>query len=127
MTVTAAWRPRLYISGPMTGYPDSNYPKFRQAAKAIRAAGWDVIDPSEHFEGRRDLPRHKFLAADVYDLITKCRGIVLLEKWYDAEGSLLEAQIAFDQGYCFYDWLSPAWPILPADMNEVREALSFAG
>jgi hypothetical protein len=35
----------LYIAGPMTGIPDSNYPAFNQAEIELRAAGYDVLNP----------------------------------------------------------------------------------
>lgn len=39
--------PRLYLSGPITGYPDLNFPAFRQAAVQLRRFGYTVISPIE--------------------------------------------------------------------------------
>lgn len=99
-----AFRPVLYISGPMTGCPENNYPAFRACAKALRLEGWEVVDPSEHFDGELGLPRHKYLAVDVVQLIEECTGIVLLDYWPNSEGAQLEAQIALDRGYALYRW-----------------------
>jgi len=90
----------------MTLYPDFNYPEFRKVSAALRADGWTVIDPSEFFGGRTDLPRHKYLAADVASLIDNARGIVLLMGWSLSEGAKLEAQIALDRGYVLFTWIS---------------------
>ena len=38
---------RIYVSGPMTGRPDNNYPAFDAAAKRLRDAGHFVINPAE--------------------------------------------------------------------------------
>lgn len=37
----------LYISGPITGMPDLNFPAFHAAAAALRAAGYTVTNPAE--------------------------------------------------------------------------------
>ena len=37
---------RLYIAGPMTGLPDSNYPAFFRAADQFASAGHDPINPA---------------------------------------------------------------------------------
>lgn len=98
----------IYISGPMTGLPNSNYDAFTICAIQLRSLGHEVLNPAEHFEGRQDLPRHKFLAADVVSLVQQCKEIVLLQGWEQSEGSKLEAQIGIDLGYQFYAWY-PLW------------------
>jgi hypothetical protein len=37
----------LYLAGPMSGLPDSNYPAFHAAAAALRTAGHTVLNPAE--------------------------------------------------------------------------------
>lgn len=39
---------RIYIAGPMSGYPNWNYDAFHAAAKKLRAEGWIVHSPAEN-------------------------------------------------------------------------------
>lgn len=116
-------KPVLYISGPMTNYPQSNYPAFDLAARCLRAQGWEVINPAEHFEGRRDLPLHKYMAEDVLALTFKCRGIVLLQAWEWSQGARLEAQIAVNRGYDLYVFYAPEQALMPVSREDVEAFL----
>ena len=39
---------RIYIAGPMSGWPDNNYPAFNTKAAELRAEGWAVENPAEN-------------------------------------------------------------------------------
>ena len=39
---------RIYIAGPMSGWPDNNYPAFNAKAEELRAEGWAVENPAEN-------------------------------------------------------------------------------
>lgn len=41
----------LYLSGPMTGLPEFNYPAFRDAAERLRDVGYSVYNPAEGAAG----------------------------------------------------------------------------
>jgi hypothetical protein len=83
---------RLYLSGPMSGLPDLNFPVFHAAAAALRADGWTVINPAEittdHGARWEDC-----LRLDIAQLVT-CEAIALLPGWEKSEGATLEAHIA---------------------------------
>lgn len=103
---------RLYLAGPMTGLPEYNYPAFRAAAKAWRAAGWDVIDPTEGFDGRTDLPYRTYVERHVRRLRT-ADAIALLDGWDGptSRGAVWERAIATCLfGLPCYDASTPVTP-----------------
>ena|ERR1700735_501470 len=44
---------RIYLAGPMQGFPDFNFPRFNAVAKALRQGGHEVFNPAE-----KDIERH---------------------------------------------------------------------
>jgi hypothetical protein len=103
--------------------PLDNYPAFRECARWLRGAGLPVVDPSEHFEGARGLPRYKYLATDFERLITECKVIVLLYGWQDSEGAQIEAQIGLNRGYDFFGFI-PDLGLTPYKREEVEADLT---
>ena len=92
---------KVYLAGPMRGYPEYNFPRFREAAAQLREMGYDVLSPAEldeeldGFDGttewqgtikeamKRDLPS-----------VLSCDAVVLLEGWQNSQGAKLEAHVA---------------------------------
>jgi len=102
-----AQRLRIYMSGPMTGQDDHNFPAFHAAAKRFRQAGWEVANPAENFDGRTDLPREMYLRADMV-MLAQCDAIALLPGWERSRGATLEAVLASELGLQFFDAWSGA-------------------
>jgi len=80
---------------------DFNFPAFNDAATRWRAAGWDVCNPAEHFDGRTDLARHEYMRKDIEELL-KCDAIVMLSGWFDSNGAQLEYKVAKEIGLDVY-------------------------
>lgn len=96
---------RLYISGPMTGYPDHNHGTFNHVANVIRDRyKLDCFNPAENFDGMFDLPRHVYMLEDIKGLLT-CDSIVMLPGWEKSKGALLEIEIAREINFKIYKWL----------------------
>lgn len=98
---------RVYISGPMTGYPDFNFPAFFAAEARLRALGLEPVNPARLNPGPHPAVNatpaaHKAyhqqcLRADVRALCD-CELLVLLPGWELSEGAQLELHIAHRLG-----------------------------
>ncbi|MCL8299427.1 DUF4406 domain-containing protein [Pseudomonas mosselii] len=83
---------RVYISGPMTGFPDFNYPAFNAAAADLRAAGVHVENPAEN-------PKPPcgtwlgFMRLAVAQ-ISHCDYVVTLPGWAESRGARVEVELA---------------------------------
>lgn len=83
---------RIYIAGPMTGYPSLNFPAFHAEAAKLRAAGHEVINPAE-VNPDTTMPWAQCMRKDIAELVT-CDAIRLLPGWEDSKGATLEHHIA---------------------------------
>jgi hypothetical protein len=94
---------RVYISGPMSGLPDLNFPAFHGAAKRLRAAGHDVVSPAE-MDDPEDTTEHDwgwYLRRDLKALVD-CEAVVVLPGWKDSKGARLETSVAAQLGMPLY-------------------------
>lgn len=87
---------RLYIAGPMTGYPHNNYPAFNEAAAKLRAVGFLVENPAENPEP----PCGTWLGymRMAVRQLSICDGVVLLPNWHNSKGARAEFRLATDMG-----------------------------
>jgi len=81
---------RIYLSGPMTGIPDHNFPAFHEWAARLRAQGHAVVSPAELGEGKTWA---ECLRLDIRELCT-CDAIALIPGWEGSRGAHLELHIA---------------------------------
>jgi nucleoside 2-deoxyribosyltransferase len=120
---------KVYIAGPMTSLPEFNFPAFNAAAAAWRAAGWDVLNPAESFDGRTDLAYRDYVLHDI-DLLLQCDAIAMLPGWdgANARGSVWEWGLAQKiLGIAVYDATKVVAaenvaPKKPADETILQEA-----
>ena len=87
----------FYLSGPMTGHDDFNFPKFHQVAKMLRKSGYSVFNPAESFEGRTDLAWTTYMEAD-YDAILDSSAVMVMEGWESSIGCVMELLVAVSTG-----------------------------
>lgn len=89
---------RIYIAGPMRGYPDHNFPAFHRAAALGRSLGYDIINPAEEDEkapvSGTDTEKCRQYARRDTDLIFKCGGIAMLPGWWMSVGATAEVSLA---------------------------------
>lgn len=98
---------KVYLSGPMKGYPESNFPAFHSTAAALRAKGLEVVNPAEiepgvaqpdgeESPGWRDF-YNACLRADLKALMD-CQAIALMRGWEASNGANLELHVAHRVG-----------------------------
>lgn len=97
---------KVYLSGPMSGRPNDNFPTFHAFAAALRALGYDVVNPAEIDPGipkpADDSPEMRvfYLACLREDIkaLCDCHFIALLPGWEGSSGAHLELHIAHRLG-----------------------------
>lgn len=104
----------VYISGPMTGYPDLNQDTFRRVARLVQGVGYTAVIPHdiEAYPHSGDCPtaynenggaraaEHAatcYLRADLRAMLT-CDVVLLLDNWHTSVGARLEHDVAVTCG-----------------------------
>lgn len=89
----------IYISGPMTGLPDLNFPAFHVAAAELRAQGHTVVNPAEkQEEGQPDMTWSDYMRIDLR-MMMDCDTIHMLPGWQESRGAKLEYMVAAELGF----------------------------
>lgn len=83
---------KLYISGPMNRHTDLNRATFNEAAKKLRAEGYEVINPADIDLGKgaswQDYMREALRG------LADADGLCLLRGWRSFRGAQLENHLA---------------------------------
>lgn len=97
---------KVYLSGPMTGLPEFNFPAFHAGAAELRAAGYEVANPAEEdlndgfnpsIDDPADLDLRAALERDI-EAVLACDALVLLPGWMDSPGTAVEVLTARAMG-----------------------------
>jgi Domain of unknown function (DUF4406) len=107
---------KLYLAGPMRGYPEFNFPAFHEATAKLRAEGHEVFSPAEN-----DLKRygenfvkgttgkHEEIAKVGFDIrvalgedlawiCAEAEAVALMPGWINSAGARAEASTAYALG-----------------------------
>lgn len=84
---------KIYIAGPMTGLPESNYPAFHSAARRLRELGHTVLNPAENPVPPCGGTWQGYMRLALAQLV-QCECIVLLPGWSESKGALIERWLA---------------------------------
>lgn len=95
---------KLYIAGPMRGYPRFNFDRFAASARSLREAGYAVVSPAEMDleDGDFDPDNPGEITKDRYErwmrrdlrALADCDAIFLLPGWQNSEGAKRELAFA---------------------------------
>lgn len=89
---------KVYISGPMTGLPDFNYPAFNAAAARLRHLGYDVVNPVDIGRELGDGLLWSQYMRPCIAAVLQCDALVLLPGWAESRGAKLERDVALAIG-----------------------------
>ena len=109
---------KLYLGGPMRGYPLFNFPMFHEAAAVLRAQGHEVFSPAEkdnerhgtdisagNETGDEEIAAAKFgfnlrvaLGEDLNWICKHADGVALLPGWAASKGACAERAAAVALG-----------------------------
>lgn len=110
-------RSRVYVSGPMRGIDEFNFPAFNEAAKVLRGQGYDVINPAETFDGATDRKWEDYMRVDIESLL-QVDEVALLPNWQNSVGVKVELTVAAALGLRVWDYttgedVDVSWLIQP--------------
>lgn len=83
----------IYVSGPMSGYKEHNFPAFEAATKDLRGKGYTVISPHENDNGDTSNTWHYYMRQDIVH-VAKCNQVLVLEGWENSRGARVEVFLA---------------------------------
>lgn len=83
---------RIYVAGPMTGYPELNFPLFHEHAARLRVEGFEVVNPAE-INADPAAGWLPCMREDIKQLVD-CDAVLALPGWERSRGASLEVHIA---------------------------------
>ena len=108
---------RVYLAGPMTGYPEFNFPKFKTEAYKLRRKGFFVFSPAEkdvevHGEAewmkdpngdtkeaeKKGFSLRDALCSDLTFICKEADAIAMLPGWERSRGAMAEHATAVALG-----------------------------
>lgn len=88
---------RVYVAGPMRGYPDLNWPAFDNAKASLQALGYAVVSPADldraYDGGADDSDQGPIVRRDI-EALTTCDIIAMLPGWGRSIGARAEWAVA---------------------------------
>lgn len=134
---------RIYISGPMLGKKEKNYPLFDLAEEILTEKGWVPINPAIHSRslraqrGEENVRRTELLHWDISKIL-ECDALALLPGWENSDGARVERFVAEETGKKVFEFadeslqelfLAKPWhaDIRPRPERELEHLVGFSG
>jgi signal recognition particle subunit SEC65 len=90
----------IYLSGPMSGYIELNFPEFHRVAKGLRDKGYKVISPAEIKQP--ELTWESCMRQDIKQLMD-ADAVAVMEGWEKSKGASIEVNLAKSLGMQIID------------------------
>lgn len=87
---------KIYLSGPMSGIEDYNFPLFISETKRLRDLGYIIENPVENEVNGEDW--QACMRADICQLM-RCDAIAMLPGWFTSKGVNVEYALAVTLGF----------------------------
>lgn len=94
---------KLYLAGPMTGYPDWNFPAFHIITKRLRDAGHEVLNPAENDGGDASAGDWAYFMRQDLGHVCAVEAVAVLHGWERSRGAALEVTVAHALGLPILD------------------------
>ena len=103
---------KIYIAGPMRGYPNDNHAAFDAAEETLRAAGHSPVSPAYLARALGKGPDTDYESSTAYMkqvmiidavVICNCDAIAVLPGWEKSRGATMEVALAQSIGLPIYD------------------------
>lgn len=101
----------IFISGPMSGLPDFNYPLFHEVGRYLDGLGVRFLSPAHDLTGAEILPPEPEFAKpwehymrESIKKLMDCDRILMLPGWSNSEGAWLERDLAKNLGMPIEYW-----------------------
>lgn len=130
-----------YLSGPMRGKPDYNFPLFHEVENAL----WDwladqpaevaneILNPADDFGGDASRPMTEYMQVDIAQVL-RADVLVLLPGWRESEGAGREVSVAMWTGKRFMEahqipgeHIEPFWYFQDIDVSAPSKSASVRG
>jgi len=83
----------LYIAGPMSSYPEHNFPAFHEAEKLLRDKGFRVANPVS-INTVMGQPWEYYMREDLLLMLQCATGVAVLSGWQESKGATFEVHVA---------------------------------
>ncbi len=84
----------LYLSGPMTGLPQYNYPAFEVARTRLEGAGYRVLSPTDNGTGPQADPTWHWYMRQALKQVLEAGAVATLPNAICSPGATLEVTVA---------------------------------
>jgi hypothetical protein len=98
---------KIFIAGPMRGYPNYNFDKFDRIEKLLKDNGIDCINPGrisrkfKEVEVNNDINVYNEMVRLQQEAQKTCNAILLLDGWQWSKGVKLEVKTATENDFQF--------------------------